>query len=377
MRAAVSALVLAVLVVGALGAWQVTAARDSQRTQILNGELTAARLASSAVESGMSSRLQLVSNLAAQNGIARTITDTRPAALQKLVAEIRGLYPQFASLAIDSASGILLAVSPASVAVVGSNVSSKPAFDGAIDARAPYVSRAARLSGGGPLVIGLAAPFFSGRTLAGVIVCTIPLSNFGSIIGSTALQSGGSIVVLDQTGRALTGPAAVSGVTYAKLQPASKALHGGQGTGTATLPGFSGSRLVAYSSVPRLGWGILVQQPMSSLDTPIATLTVHLALIDALVVLIAVVTAFLLARLLGQLGKERDEASAVMASVGEGVATVDCGRQGGEAEPCARTTLGSHDTFGKRSRLDRSVSLRGRAQPGAHLEGLGRRSSHV
>src|ERR1700722_8495749 len=103
LRAAIVALVIAVVVVGALGAWQVAAARDSQRTQIVNGELTAARLASSAVQSGISSRLQLVANLAEQN-VAKTLTDTRPSDLQSLVDEVRGLYPQFETLAVDSPS---------------------------------------------------------------------------------------------------------------------------------------------------------------------------------------------------------------------------------------------------------------------------------
>ncbi len=347
MRAAITALVLAVLVVGALGAWQVTSARDSQRTQIVNGEETAARLAASAVGSGISSRLQLVSNLAAQNGIAETIADTPPAALQKLAAQVRGLYPQFDTLAVDSAAGKLLGVSPASAAPLGTNVSGKPAFAGAFRTRGPYVSRALQLFGNGPLVIGLAAPFFSGKTLAGVIVATIPVTNFASIIGSPVLKSGASIVVLDQTGRPLTGPAAVTGATYANSSAATRALHGFEGTGTANLPGFSGNRLVAYTPVPDLGWGIVVEQPMSSLNDPIATLTGHLALIDALVVLIAVVTAVLLARLLGQLAKERDEAAAVMASVGEGVATVDSAGRVVRLNP-ALERLSGHTTHSAR-----------------------------
>ncbi|MGO9344048.1 MAG: ATP-binding protein [Acidimicrobiales bacterium] len=322
LRAAIIALALAVVVVGALGAWQVTAARDSQRTQIENGELTAARLSASAVQSGILSQLQLVSNLAEQN-VEETIRTTPD--LQKLANEVRSLYPQFATLSVDSANGLLLAVSPKNEAVVGTQVSDKPAFAGAVKTGKSYVSRAFRLPGGGPLVIGLAAPFFdqTGKTLEGVIVGTIAISHLGSIIGSTELHSGGSFVVLDQTGRALTGPAAASGTTYAHTDAASKALFGYEGTGTATLPGFSGSLLVAYTPVAHLGWGIVVEQPMSELNDPIGTLTVHLALIDALVVLIAVVAAFLLSRLLGQLAKERDEAAAVMASVGEGVATVD------------------------------------------------------
>jgi PAS domain S-box-containing protein len=323
LRAGLAALVLTVVVVGALGAWQVSADRGSQRSQIIDGELTAARLASSAVESGMLSRLQLVTNLAEQ-GIAKTINDNSPAKLQQLASTVRGLYPEFTSLAVDSADGRLLAISPAGLSPVGTDVSNKPAFAGAIKSQKSYVSPAFSLTGVG-LVVGLAAPFFSGsnNTLAGVIVCTIPVNNFGSIIGSTALQSGGSIVVVDQKGTALTGPGTRSGDVYKKSAAVADALSGKEGTGQESLPGFSGSRLVAYSPVGDLGWAVVVEQPMSSLDNPIATLTLHLALIDLLVVLIAVVTAVLLARLLGQLAKERDEASAVLASVGEGVAIVD------------------------------------------------------
>ncbi len=320
LRAAIVALVLAVVVVGALGAWQVAAARDSQRNQILNGELTAARLAASTVESGMLSRLQLVSNLAQQN-VEETIATTPD--LQSLADEVRALYPQFSTLSVDSANGLLLAVSPKSEATVGTRVSGKPAFAGAIKNGKPYISQVIRLSEGGQLEIGLAAPYFSGKTLAGVIVCTIPVTDVGSIIGSTGLQGGGSIVVIDQSGRALTGPAVASGATYARTLAAAKTLHAADNTGTETLPGFSGNRLIAYAPVATLGWAIIVEQPISALNDPIGTLTVHLALIDALVVLIAVVAAVLLVRLLGQLAKERDEAAAVMASVGEGVATVD------------------------------------------------------
>ena len=225
-------------------------------------------------------------------------------------------------MAIDSTEGKLLAVSPKGLSPLGTDVSRAPAFSGAISHRAPYISQAFSLPGVG-LVVGLAAPFFSGTTIAGVIVCTIPVHNFGSIIGSTLLQGGGSILVVDQKGNALTGPLTGRGDVYGRSSMVSGALHRREGTGQTTLPGFSGSRLVAYSPVSDLGWAVLVQDPMSSLDNPIGALTLHLVLIDALVLLIAVVTAVLLARLFGQLAKERDEASAVLASVGEGVAIVD------------------------------------------------------
>ncbi|MFZ0666348.1 MAG: cache domain-containing protein, partial [Acidimicrobiales bacterium] len=320
LRAAISALVLAALIVAALGAWQVSAARDSQRAQIINGELTAARLASSAIASGISSRLQLVSNLAGQNGVAQTSAKY----LEKDAIEVRNLYPEFSSLAVDSAGGRLLAIAPQSLSALGANAASRGAFVGAVENHAPYVSHSFKLKGVG-LVIGLSAPFFTGGSLAGVIVATIPVSNFGSIIGSTTLQSGGTVVVLDQSGSVLTGPAVGSRTNYRADPAVVSALKGTEGTGEGSVPGFDGQRLIAYTPVPKLGWAVLVEQPTSALDNPIGTLTFHLALIDALVVIIVIGTAFLLVRMLRQLTSERDESSAVLASVGEGVAIVDSG----------------------------------------------------
>lgn len=317
------ALVVVAIVVGVLGAWQVTSARSSQRSQIVNGELTAARLASSALASGMYSRLQLVTTLANQN-VADLISQESPPQLQKLADQIRALYPEFSSLAVDRADGTLLTVSPANRGRRGENVKNKPVFAGFAKTKKPYVSPAFHASGLG-LVIGLAAPFYydGTKTLAGVIVCTIKVSDFGSIIGSSHLQSGGSIVVLDQSASVLTGPEAGTRVRRAAYTTVSAALAGHEGTTESAVPGFSGNRFVAYSPVKNLGWAVLVEQPTSALNGPIGALTFRLALIDLLVLVVIVAAAVGLARLLAALASERDESAAVLASVGEGVAIVD------------------------------------------------------
>ena len=66
LRMAAAALALLVAIVAMLGTWQVMAARNSQRAEIEDGEMNAAHLASSALASALSSRLQLLSNLAGQ-----------------------------------------------------------------------------------------------------------------------------------------------------------------------------------------------------------------------------------------------------------------------------------------------------------------------
>ena len=323
LRAGLAALVLTVVVVGALGAWQVSADRGSQRTQIIDGELTAARLASSAVESGMLSRLQLVTNLAEQ-GIAKTINDNSPAKLQQLASTVRGLYPEIHEPCgrfrrRQVARGLTGWSQPCrhrrveQAGLCGRNKEPKVlCVAGLLLDRGRARRRARR-----PILLGQQQHPGRGDRL----------HDPGEQLRFDHRVDGAAKRWVHRgrrpEGTALTGPGTRSGDVYKKSAVVADALSGKEGTGQESLPGFSGSRLVAYSPVGDLGWAVVVEQPMSSLDNPIATLTLHLALIDLLVVLIAVVTAVLLARLLGQLAKERDEASAVLASVGEGVAIVD------------------------------------------------------
>ena len=78
LRATLAALAVLVAMVAVLGMWQVIAAGNSQRTQIGNGELTAVRLASSAVASAVTSRLATLDNLADLSGSATFVTTNSP-----------------------------------------------------------------------------------------------------------------------------------------------------------------------------------------------------------------------------------------------------------------------------------------------------------
>ena len=256
LRAAVIALVLAVVVVGALGAWQVTAARDSQRTQIVNGELTAARLASSAVASGISSRLQLVSNLAAAERDRKTITDdssatsrswrTGPRPLSR-VREPRGrLRERRAARGLACECG----------AVVGTRRVEQAGLRRRAQDGAPYVSQALRLSGRGPLVIGLAAPFFSGGNPRRRDRLHDPSQQlrFDHRVDGTAERR---VDRRCSTRRDAPSPARrpPQGRPMHALRPASKALHGIEGTGTESCPASPAAASSPYTPVPHLGLG--------------------------------------------------------------------------------------------------------------------------
>lgn len=324
-RLALGALVLLVAIVAVLGTWQVMAARDSQRSEIENGEVTEAHLASSALASALASRLQLVSNLADLPALSKLFSGANASGLPKLAAELHLLYPGFASFDIISASGRLDARWPSDPAAIGVSVSTKDFFTGVMRNGLPYVSQAIQqTSTPRELVVGLAAPVrdASGR-IVGILQGTLPAATLGSIIGGTSIRGGGQLVIIDQAGHLLSGPAASASQSFRSMSLVTSGLEGRTGSASGAVPGFSGSWLIGYAPVPSTGWVVMVEDPLSTLDSPLTALTERLVAIGFVVLVLAIGTALLVAMLLRRLTREHEEAGALLASVGEGVATID------------------------------------------------------
>ena len=324
-RLALGALVFLVAIVAVLGTWQVVAARDSQRSQIENGEVTEAHLASSALASALASRLQLVSNLADQPAVSKLFVGTSTSALSELVPELHLLYPGFASFDVISASGRVEARWPSDPAAIGTSVSTKDFFTGVVRSGHPYISQAIQqASAPRELVVGLAAPVRdSSGQIVGILQGTLAASTIGSIIGGTTIRSGGQLVIIDQAGHPLSGPAAGASRSFGSMSLVASGLAGGTGSASGAVPGFSGSRLVGYAPVPSTGWVVMVEDPLATLDSPLTGLTERLVAIGLVVLVLAIGTALLVATLLRRLTREHEEAGALLASVGEGVASID------------------------------------------------------
>jgi PAS domain S-box-containing protein len=324
-RLAIGALAFLVAIVATLGTWQVMTARRSQQAEIEDGEVSAAHLASSALRSALTSRLQLLSNLAAQPGLSAIFTKESQAQQAKIAAALHILYPGFASFDVIGAQGRLDARWPADPAKVGTDLSSQAFFAAAMRSGKPYVSQALQQSAAPrELVTLLAAPVRGpAGHIVGLLAASIPGSSLGDLIGGTMLRDGGALLVFDQYGHALMGPAASATRSYRALRVVAGALAGRTGSATGTVPGYSGPRLAGYAPVPSTGWVVVVEEPSSVLTDQIAGLTERLVAIGLVVVVLAVGTVLLVASLLKRLSRERQRAAAVMDSVGEGVATID------------------------------------------------------
>jgi PAS domain S-box-containing protein len=324
-RLAIGALAFLVAIVAVLGTWQVVTARNSQRAEIENGEVAAAHLASSALGSALASRLQLLSNLAGQRGVATIFTKATRSEQAKVALELHVLYPGFSSVDVIGANGRLDARWPTDQAAVGREVASQAFFADVKHGGQPSVSPVLEQDGSPPqLVTLLAAPVRDDAGhIVGFLAAAIPGSALGSLIGGTLLPDGGAVVVFDQFGHAFTGAAASPTKSFRSAPTVAGALAGRTGAATGTVPGYSGPRLAGYAPVPSVSWVVVVEQPTSVLNSQIAGLTERLAAIGFVVLLLAVGTVLLVASLLRRLTRERQRAGALMASVGEGVATLD------------------------------------------------------
>ena len=323
-RLAFAALVLLVSAVAILGAWQVTSARSSQLRQIESGEKASAHLAASALSSALDSRLNLVSNLASKPGVSDVFAPPSSVQALKLVLALHEIYPEFASFEAIDSSGALIARWPIDSPLTGTNLSGQSGVHAVIHTLRPAVSGALREPGQSPhLVVGLATPVLDASDhLVGVIQGTLSESTLGSIIGGTPLPNG-ALVLIDQKGHLVSGPMANADRSYRSSPFVAAALAGHTGAGSGSVPGLNGTRLIGYGPVAATGWAVVAESPSSVLDQPVTALVERLAAIALLVLLLAAGTALLLWSLLRRLAREQERAGALLASVGEGVATLD------------------------------------------------------
>jgi PAS domain S-box-containing protein len=323
-RLAFVALGLLVATVAVLGAWQVFSASSSQRTQIETGEMASAHLASSALSSALTSRLELVTNLAGKPGVSDIFASGNPAELSKLVLTLHAIYPEFASFDAIGPSGTLLARWPNTPGLTGKSLSDQSFFTTVARTSRPYVSGALQQSAPPrSLVVGLATPVLDpGNQLVGVIQGTLPASTLGSLIGGTSLPGGG-LVIVDHQGHLLSGPTAGASRSHRSAPFVGPALRGHTGAGSGVVPGLTGTRLVGYAPVSSTGWAVIAESPASTLNEPVTDLVERLAAIALIVLALAVGTAILLGLLLRRLGREQERAGALLACVGDGVATLD------------------------------------------------------
>jgi PAS domain S-box-containing protein len=318
----VCATVVLVFAVALLSVWQISSARSSQRSDIVAGEVDAARLAASAVEATLDSHLEVIQSLSGQFGtkIDKYLTSSGSAQVPPAVVALRLLYPDFSGFAIVNGAGRVLGSSSPGLGTIGADISSRTSFRAAMGGTPSVSARILETAGAKSSVVVFSTPLSGpAQHPAGVLEAALTGPQLAALVGGSVLGGNAGLVVFDSAGDEIVGGTSILPLTGTLY----RALASGAGSLSASVPGFSGQRIVAFSPLSTLGWSALVEEPSSELNKPVGSLTERMGLIGAMVLLLLMAAAILVISLLRRLARQNEQVRAIFSSVGEGLATVD------------------------------------------------------
>ena len=321
-----AAAILLVLLVGLGGlVWQVFESTATRRALVLESNEALARMAARIAVTEVNGRLGAVQGIAGRADVIGLAAAGEWSRMPVYLQGMRGLDPDLTSAAMFDMTGKLLARDPPDPSILGQDFSSRDYFRGALASQDPHLSEAFQQKGTPRAVVvafAVAIRDSSGAAL-GVVQTTLPIKKFDLLSMQVSVPNRGSLQIFDQTGNALSAPADRALRNFKAHPVIARALAGKFGVTETRLPGSSGSRLVAFASVPEIGWAVLVEQPRSEAFRPITELTRRLAGVAGLITVVVLLASLILFRLIGALDAERLRIAAILDSAAEAVATTD------------------------------------------------------
>ena len=305
--------------------WQVIESTASRRAIVLESNASLAQMATTVAATEVTQRLQAVKGVAERPDVVRLAGAGDWGRLNVFLQALHDLDPDLISTAALDGTGKLMALDPLDPSALGKDFSSRDYFRGAVASKGPYLSEAFRQKAEPRVVVvafAVAIRDSSGKVV-GVLVSTLPISEFALLSKQVDVPNSGSLQIFDQNGQALSGPPDRELKTYKGHAVIADALAGKTGITETTLPGSSGSRLVAFAPVPDIGWAVLVEQPRSKAFRAITELTSRLSAVAGLIALVVLIASLVLFRLIDALDEEGTKTEAILDSAAEGVVTTD------------------------------------------------------
>lgn len=251
---------------GALSILAVTVSRRSLRQQVLAANLTAATLASRAVQQYIADAVSIVQEATGRPKLRQEILEGNWPEAGKVLANFLRNFAQFDYVFVQDPRGIIRVRVP-HAETVGQDFSFRPFFRETMRTRrltvsGVYVSKAAQRP-----VVSIAAPVLDAQgNIKGVLVGALSLSTLSQFVSTIRQEDPTLVRVVDGEGLLIThsGGAGAEPAQDLKAQPIVQAVLAGQsGTMEFREPGGDETFLGAYVSIAPWGWGVVVAQPVS------------------------------------------------------------------------------------------------------------------
>ncbi|GEM_PF-2467223 len=141
---------------------------------------------------------------------------------------------------------------------------------------AAYISPVHYTDDGNALVLMMVPIGPPGQSPVGVMAGTVGLDHLQEIADRFSIANSQSVLIVDRAGRALAVPRSYEGISVGdsllQLKPVSDLIAAGDGSeaaGSVTYADPTGVEMLAvYDRIADVGWGVIVQQPVSAILRP-------------------------------------------------------------------------------------------------------------
>ena len=231
---------------------------EYSKERVISSNLTSAVEISNQVDMQISDAINTIATVAAD----KTIQGMEQSKAQIELAQLFSLSGALDGMSVMNEKGQIIALAPYDPKVIGRDLSYRDYFKQALTDSRPVISEPFAGSSGNNVIV-IAAPVFgeNGR-VRGVLTGRLNLTKGNKL--TTVLKGGakkhGIIQIISKQGLIIFDPRKEFIMKQAEKNPAVRdALNGKQGSTTLTID--DKAYFVSYTTIPRLGWGVIVEYP--------------------------------------------------------------------------------------------------------------------
>ncbi|MBM2803245.1 MAG: multi-sensor signal transduction histidine kinase [Deltaproteobacteria bacterium] len=274
--------------------------RERIRTEVLSFNLGVATLAAKAVEQYVASASSIIQEATSRPKLSHEIKDANWPEVAAVLSNFLRNFKQFDYVFVQDPKGIIRVRFP-EAGTVGQDFSFRDFFQEAVRTRNIYVSGVYVSKAAQRPVVSIAAPVLEGGSVRGVLVGALSLSRISQFVSWIREKKTSAIYVVDRKGLLIAHSEGVGNGPPKDMrgEPIVRAMMDGK-SGTMEFRDRQGgdTLLGAYVSVPGLGWGVVVTQPVSIAYASAEKLFWRLSGISLGVVLLTILLALAAARML-------------------------------------------------------------------------------